>query len=542
MRYPRRWRNATSFPFAAYFPTKLTSDSTAVPEADLPETQRRWCSPSCQTLNHGHLIKLHAVRDIRKVVVIGAGISGLACAFRLRQLGIPVLILEASAKAGGVISTVRRNGFLFEAGPQCPRFPKSVWTLIFELGLQEEFIAGDPRAKRYILRDGQLHRAPFSAGGLFTTSLVGLKSKYSLLSEVFRRSHPPTQEESLAEFVDRKFGAEVLDYLVDPFISTIFFGDPHKMGMLSAFPALVEWEQSRGSVVRGALSAYRSKRNRNAKSPLAEGSSARDSHSKRGDLHVTDALPSLGSFKQGMGALVERLAEKLRDHLRFGVNAESITAQNGDNQPDPVWRIRLSSGEELSAGAVVVATPAYAAAPLLGESMAQLSVLLAGIEHAPMDVVSCAFDRRQIRHPLDGFGFMVPRRERLHTFCTFWNSSLFPAHARSGTVVMTSFAARGGDGNLDEVPDDVLGQHVEAENAAVLGITGGPIDRMTWKYPRALPQYNVGHAQRVKEIREALSQVPGLFLAGNYLAGRSIGDCVDTAFQAADLLHSRFSS
>jgi oxygen-dependent protoporphyrinogen oxidase len=136
--------------------------------------------------------------------VIGAGISGLACAFRLRQLGIPVLILEASAKAGGVISTVRRNGFLFEGGPQCPRFPKSVWTLIRELGLQEEFIAGDSRAKRYILRNGELHQAPFSAGGLLTTTLVGFKSKYSLLSEVFRRSDPPAREESLAEFVDRK--------------------------------------------------------------------------------------------------------------------------------------------------------------------------------------------------------------------------------------------------------------------------------------------------------------------------------------------------
>jgi hypothetical protein len=129
------------------------------------------------------LIKLHAVADIRKAVVIGAGITGLACAFRLQQLGIPSLILEASAKAGGVISTVRRNGFLFEAGPQCPRFPKSVWMLIRELGLKDEFIAGDPRAKRYILRNGQLHLAPFAAGGLLTTSLVSLKSKYRVLSE-----------------------------------------------------------------------------------------------------------------------------------------------------------------------------------------------------------------------------------------------------------------------------------------------------------------------------------------------------------------------
>jgi oxygen-dependent protoporphyrinogen oxidase len=220
------------------------------------------------------------------------------------------------------------------------------------------------------------------------------------------------------------------------------------------------------------------------------------------------------------------------------VSVKSITERKGDDEEKPFWRIRLSSGDEINADKVVVATPAYAAAPLLIESMPKLSALLAGIEHAPMDVVSSAFDRKQVRHPLVGFGFMAPRQEELRTICTFWNSSLFPTHARDGAVVMTSFASRGSDGNLSEMPDDLLAQQVEAENAAVLGITGAPIDRMTWKYPRALPQYNVGHAQRVKEIRETLSHLPGLLLAGNYLAGRSIGDCVDTGFQAADHLHS----
>ena len=474
-------------------------------------------------------------------MVVGAGISGLACAFRLQQLGIRALILEAGAKAGGVISTVRKNGFLFEAGPQCPRFPQSVWTLIRELGLKDEFVAGDPRAKRYILRDGALHQAPFSASGLLSTRLVSLKSKYRVLSEIFRHSHPPAREESLAEFVDRKFGGEVLDYLADPFISTIFFGDPHKMGMHSAFPSLVEWEQSRGSVVRGAIRAYRAKRDAKTKS-ASESPAANDSNVKHGDLHVTDALPSLGSFKKGMGTLVERLAEQLGENIRFATNVKFITARNGDDEDERCWRIRSSSGDEIDADAVVVATPAYGAAPLLIESMPKLSALLAGIEHAPMDVVSSAFDRKQVRHPLDGFGFMVPRREGLHTICTFWNSSLFPSHARSGTVVMTSLAARGSDANLNEMPGDRLVQQVEAENASVLGITGLPIDRMTWKYPRALPQYNVGHAQKVKEIREALSQLPGFLLAGNYLAGRSIGDCVEAGFQAADQLHSRSQS
>jgi oxygen-dependent protoporphyrinogen oxidase len=418
------------------------------------------------------------VGDIRKAVVIGAGVTGLACAFRLQQLGIRALILEASAKAGGVISTVRRNGFVYEGGPQCPRFSKSVWTLIRELRLEDEFVVGDSRAKRYILRNGELHRAPFSAGGLLTTSLVSLKAKYRLLSEVFRHSYPPDGEESLAEFVRRKFGDEVLDYLVDPLISTIFFGDTQRMGMHSAFPALVEWEQGRGSVVRGAIRAYRAKRDGNTKSPK-DGPSAKDSNLKRGDLHVTDALPSLGSFKEGMGTLVESLARKLGEDLRFGVKPKSITARNGGDEGTPGWRVLLSCGDEIDADAVVVATPAYAAALLLKESAPELSALLAAIEYAPMDVVSSAFDRKQVRDPLDGFGFMVPRREELHTICTFWNSSLFPSHARTETVVITSFAARGIEDNVSEMSDDLLAQQVEAENAAVLGISGAPIDRVT---------------------------------------------------------------
>jgi len=417
-----------------------------------------------------------------------------------------------------------------------------VWTLIRDLKLENEFIAGDPRAKRYILRNSELHRAPFSSGGLLTTRLVSLKSKYRVLSEVFRHTQPPAGEESLAEFVDRKFGAEVLDYLVDPFISTIFFGDPYKMGMRSAFPALVEWEQSRGSVVRGAIGAYRSKRDSNTKSSV-EGSPANNSNLKHRDLHVTDALPSLGSFKQGMGTLVESLAEKLREDLRFGVAVKSVGARNGGGEEKPGWRIQLSSGDEINTDAVVVATPAHAAVPLLVECVPKLSSLLATIEHAPMDVASSAFDRKQVRHPLNGFGFMVPRRVGLHTICTFWNSSLFPSHTRPGTVVMTSFATRGsGEGNPTEMSDDLLVQKVEAENAAVLGIAGAPIDRMMWKYPRSLPQYNVGHTERVKQIRAALRDLPGLFLAGNYLSGRSIGDCIESGFHAADQLHSRSQS
>jgi protoporphyrinogen/coproporphyrinogen III oxidase len=478
------------------------------------------------------------VGHIYKTVVIGGGLSGLACAFRLRQLGIQALVLEASARPGGMVSTVRRNGFVFEAGPQCPRFPASVWKLVRELNLEREFVAGDGKATRYILRDGRLHLAPFSAGGLLTTGLVGRRSKYRLLSEVLRNSQPPADEESLAEFVERKFGAEVLDYLADPFVSTVFLGDARRMGMQSAFPDLVEWERSRGSVLRGALRAYRSNGD-TAKSAGAP--SYGDSKAQYTGPYVTDTLPSLGSFREGMGTLAGKLAEKLGEDIHFGATVGSVAAGCGGNSgSESNWQIRVS-GEEFSAEAVVFAAPAYATASLLQQSAPKLAALLAAIEHAPMGVVSSAYERKQVRHALDGFGFMVPRREGLHTVCTFWNSSLFPGHAPNGSVLMTSYV-RTDTGGLMTASYDVFAQMVEAENAKILGISGAPIERTVWRYPRALPQYNVGHAQRVKEIREAESALPGLCLAGNYLTGRSIGDCAESGFQAAEKLRSLMRS
>lgn len=475
-----------------------------------------------------------------KVVVIGAGISGLACAYRLKQLGIPCLVLEAQKRAGGLISTIRRNGLLFETGPQCPRFPPSVRQLVRELNLETEFVAGDPGAKRYIVRDGRLHRAPFSPGRLIATRLVGLGSKIRILTEVFGSSEPPLSEETLADFVQRKFGAEVLDYLVDPIISAVFFGDAHKMGMASAFPALVEWERKHGSLVRGAIRARKSRRlaPRQDTSPEQEGTKP-----KRETLRVTDALPSLGSFRSGMAALPERLASELREEIRYGTRiacAEQV--RNGGNAAKPGWQIRLSSGEKLAAEHLILAVPAYVAALLLQNAVPHLAIPLTAIEYAPVCAVASAYNRSQVANKLDGFGFMLPRREGSETICTFWNSSMFPARAPEDKVLVTSFAGRGTNNHGVAVNAEEYARGVEAENAKILGIKGQPLDRVVWEDPRALPQYNVGHALRVAEIQNIVRTIPNLRIAGNFLCGRSIGDCVDLAFGAAQDVHSRIRS
>ena len=479
------------------------------------------------------------MRYTEKVAVIGAGISGLACAHRLKQLGCQVRLLEAAEHAGGLIRTIRRNGFLFETGPQCPRFPSSVWQLVRDLRLEHEFAAGDPKAKRYVLRHGRLHPAPFSPMGLITTRLVGLKSKLRILAEPFRYSRPPDREESLADFVERKFGAEVLNNLVDPLVSTIFFGDAHKMGMESAFPALVEWERFQGSLVRGALHARRSKRDALKSSSSSESFASRPD-TNQDSLRVTDALPTLGSFRSGMGTLPESLAEELKTETSYKMPAASVAlSRESAGASQPAWQICLTGGEPITAQYLVLAVPADVAARLLEASSPQLASHLKAIEYAPISVVSSAYERTKIANRLEGFGFMVPRREGLHTICTFWNSSLFQGRTPEGTALFTSFAARDANGPLGAMTDEECARVVEAENAHILGISGEPVARLVSRDSPVLPQYNVGHSRQVAEIYRILSTLPNLFLAGNFLRGRSIGDCVDVAYRVAEDVHSQ---
>lgn len=474
-----------------------------------------------------------------KAVVIGAGISGLACAHRLKQLGTRPRVLEARESPGGVIATVRKDGFLFETGPQFPRFPPSVWQLLRDLNLEGEFVAGDPKAKRYIFRHGALHPAPFSPGGLIATRLVGLRSKLRILTEPFGHTRPPEQEESLAEFVQRKFGEDILENLVDPIVSTVFLGDAHKMGMESAFPSLVEWERSQGSLVRGALRSRKSKQYA-SKSGGALRPSPLHSNANHNSFRVTDSLPALGSFRSGMATLPERLAGELKEEITYKVAVESIALSQDDTRAAKArWQIRLRGGEQITAQYLVLAVPAHVAARLLETSTPQLASHLKNIEYVPICVVCSGYERSKVANRLDGFGFMVPRREGLNTICTFWNSSLFGGRAPEGTVLITSFAAGEANGKLGAGSDEERARTVAAENARILGISGEPLTRVVWRDPLALPQYNVGHARRVAETYRILPELPNLYLAGNFLKGRSIGDCVDVAYRVAENLHSR---
>ena len=195
-----------------------------------------------------------------RTIVIGGGIAGLACTYRLREMSIPALLLEQADRVGGVIESAQQDGFLFELGPQSFLSTEPLLEMIAGLGLGDELLRADPRAPRYVLADGRLRRVPMSPPALLTTSLLSAGSKWRLVSEPFRRTQPPEGDESVAAFVRRKFGNELLELLVGPFVSGVYAGDPEKLSLRSAFPAVHEWENDYGSVLRGAMKSRPAKK------------------------------------------------------------------------------------------------------------------------------------------------------------------------------------------------------------------------------------------------------------------------------------------
>jgi oxygen-dependent protoporphyrinogen oxidase len=447
------------------------------------------------------------------VAIIGGGISGLACAYRLQQLGIPFMLFEASDSIGGLIGTVETNGFLFESGPQSFQGTETLLQLINELGIQQELRRADPRAPRYVLRHGQLQKIPMSPQAMLGSSLLGVKSRWKIASEPLRRTKPPGEDESVANFVRRKFGHEILEYLVSPFVSGVYAGDPEQLSLRAAFPSLDEWERQYGSVLRGAMKS-------------------------RGEKGARKGPPPLCSFRLGMRTLTQSLADKLSDAVSLGTRVESVELVEPVSSA-PKYVIRVARGgveNTITTGAVVFATPAYVASQLLASVSAQLAASLSSIAYAPVTVVASGYFTRQTANPMNGFGFLVPRTEKLRTLGTVWNSSLFPGRAPEGRIAITSFAGGATDTEIGEKSDSEIAAIVHAENARILGISGPPVASSIWKHPKALPQYNLGHGHIIEAIRKAERTTAGLFFSANYLEGPSIGKCVEQAFATAEAI------
>jgi protoporphyrinogen/coproporphyrinogen III oxidase len=446
-------------------------------------------------------------------LVVGAGISGLVCAYALRKAGIDAQVVEAAPNPGGVIRSRTRDGFLLELGPQSFSVTPAIRGLCRELGLEGEIVEAPPRAPRFVLVDGSLKQVPLSPPAFFVSGLLSARTKWRILRDVFGRTTPPATEESVAEFVRRKFSEELLDKLVGPFVSGIYAGDSERLSLRAAFPQLYEAEKDVGSIIRGTMRAAKA-----AKGPKER--------------------PALQSFREGNALLIQALAAKLGSALRCGAEVKSVSrlGTNSTDKSDPFSVMLNTRGQQstIETQCLVIATPTISAAGLLQNVNAQFAELLDGIECAPVAIVSLGYRSADIGNNLDGFGFLVPRSAGLQTLGTVWNSSLFPQRAPEGQVLLTSFVGGATNPQAIALPTEELVALVHREIAPLLAIRQRPIFSNVEFYERAIPQYNLGHAERIEKLLTLREKHSNLWLAGNYLHGPAIGACVEQALQVAE--------
>lgn len=455
-------------------------------------------------------------------VVVGGGISGLTAAWRLHQAGSHVLLLESAPRVGGVIQTTRQQGFQAEDGPNTfLRSAHAIRELAEALSLTPCGASLDAK-NRYIYRHQCLIPLPMSPGAFIRSPLLSLRGKLRLLGEPLcaaRRRHGDDDDESVADLIRRRLGREVLNAVINPFLAGVYAGNPEALSARAVFPKLVQWERAHGSLLQGAI-ADRLASRRAGKHAAPKAKAAYE--------------PALYSFDGGMAALPTALADALPASAIL--TGAPVLAIDRIAHATPPYRLTLADGRSLAARAVVLATPADTAARLLGALLPPAQQeFLATIPYAPVSVVHLGVERSAIPHALDGFGFLVPRAEGMRTLGAIWASALFPSRAPQGHALLSAFIGGMCDPELADWDDATLA------NAALGDVSTAfhcpqrlrPVFQSMMRWRRAVPQAEVGHPARVSALEAALDRVPGAFLAGNYLHGVSVNDCIAHATTVA---------
>lgn len=440
------------------------------------------------------------------VIVVGGGISGLASAWGMQQQGARVLVLEAGAQAGGCIGTAREQGCLLESGPNSAlETTPLISPMLDALGIAGERIPASPRSRnRYVVRNGHLHALPLSPLAFLTSPLFSVRAKLRLLREPFLPRGSADAEESVAAFVRRRLGDEFLDYAINPFVGGVYAGDPQALSVGAAFPRLRELEQGYGSLMRGQLF----------------GAIAR-----RRDPEKSKQSAPMFTFRAGMQTLTDALARRL-DRAEFGRELTGIAVE-GENFA--LEAVGAGVRSAYRARAVVLAIPAWAAAPLMAPLAADAAAALAGIPYPPVAVVHSTYCHGAIAHALDGFGMLVPQVENRRILGTIFSSSLFAERAPEGRHLLTAFIGGARQPELARLDEAEIAGIAQAEYTALLGISANPEFIRVRRWARAIPQYNIGHAARIGRLEQAERDLPGLFFCANYRGGVSVGDCIKSA-------------
>lgn len=449
------------------------------------------------------------------MLVIGAGISGLVTAYRLQRASHRVCVIDAAARPGGVIGTRERDGALIELGPNSTLDTTPVIDeLLGELGILEQRTNADALAKRrFIVRDGKLVALPVSPPAMVGSRAFSVSAKLRLLREPFIAPGDAASDESIAAFVRRRLGVEFLDYAIDPFVAGIYAGNPEEISVRAAFPRLHALEQTYGSLIKGQIKGRRAR--------------------ARSDRRARNTAASF-SFRHGMQTLPDALHAKLHD-VRVHARAFAI-----ERSRDSGFIVRIDADtatQIMRARVVVLAAPAYAAAELARALTPAAADALHDIEYAPVLSVASLYRREHVKHRLDGFGFLVPRVEHRRILGTLFSSSLFPGRAPEGSVLLTSFAGGKRDAGIVALGDDEVAQVVAGELATLIGARG-PVWQQVSRWMRAIPQYTIGHIERVNAIEAAERAVAGLYFAGSYRGGVSVADCIASAQALAQRIMS----
>ena len=438
-----------------------------------------------------------------KALIIGGGISGLSAAYDLSKAGIRPILLERKPRIGGVIQTSELQGCVLEEGPDGFLGAKPwAMNLIRELGLADQVIGSNDHSRvTYIVKKGKLVRMPAGLMMMVPTKIMPIAgtpllswtTKIRMGLELLRRPKGPQPDRSVYDFLLDHYGQEAIDYLADPLLAGVYGGDPREMSVNSVLARFVDLESRYGSLTRGALAE---------RSPKAAG-----------------ANPFLQTLKGGLGQLIEALRPSA--NVVHG-NAETV------EQTATGFRVRVD-GDWLEAEHVVLATPAYDAAQLLANSEPELSRLLAGIPYTTSITLALGYQKAAIHHPLNGHGFLVPKKERRYVFGCTWVGNKFNYRVPDDMVVLRCFLG------ADAMPlsDAALVDVARAELRSIMNLDSEPVFFNIARWPGSMAQYTVGHEQRVARIEEMVRAIPGLYLAGNAYHGIGIPDCVRMGREAA---------
>lgn len=441
-----------------------------------------------------------------QVAIVGGGVSGLATAFYLSRAGIKPLLIEKSPQVGGLIRTEQADGCRLEAGPDSWISTKpAVRELAGELGLTNQIIgSNDTRRRVFIARSGELvpfpqgmsMMVPGQWGPALRSKLFSPETKRRFLTETLMRPRCRNRDVSVGELVADHFGAEVLESVTDPLLAGVYGGDAATLSASSVLPKFVDYEERYGSLIRGV----RQERNSGSSSPL------------------------FLSLRDGMESLTDALARAIEGRAQVRQSEVTQVRRHGSG-----WSLRIGD-VWLEAEHLILACPAHAAANLLENPAPELAGELAAIPFSSSILVTMLFDEDSFGSSLDGFGFLVPKRERRTIAAATWINTKFPTRVAPGTVAIRAFVVADEAVRLGAASDAELQQAVAEDLRHFMGAgVGWPRSARIYRWPRSMPQYVVGHGERRRRITERLLEMPTLHLVGNAYDGVGIPDCVKLA-------------